>query len=95
MNMRYFWTVDLQNGNIINIKWLPGKDMIADYVTKHHSAPHTRVMRKYYLQTKETPDFLKLSVSNILRGCVKPGPKGTRNLHQNIRYTDRQTSKTP
>ena len=37
MNMRYFWTIDLQNGQVIKIQWLPGADMIADYVTKHHT----------------------------------------------------------
>ena len=89
MNMQYFWTIDLQNENIINTQWLPGKDIIADYVSKHLAAPHIQVMRKFYLKTKETPDFPKLSDSNILRGRVKPGPKGTWNLHQNFQDTDR------
>ena len=67
--------------------------MIADYVTKHHTPVHSRNMRKFYVHTKNTPKFLNVSPApHILRGCVKPNSKGTRNLVQNVKHTDKQTS---
>ena len=61
MNMRYFWTIDLRNGQVIKMQWLPGADMIADYVTKHHTPVHARNMRNFYAQTKNTATFLTVT----------------------------------
>jgi hypothetical protein len=49
MDMRFYWVKDrVENGEFI-IHWRRGADNRADYVTKHHSHAHHRLMRPQYL----------------------------------------------
>jgi hypothetical protein len=63
MDMRYHWLTDRIRQKQFDVYWQPGRENLADYHTKHHSAQHH----------KEMPG-LKLHQANslqVLRGCVR------------------------
>jgi hypothetical protein len=45
MDMRYYWLQERDRQNKIYVYWLPGKDNLGDYHTKHHSSQHHKDMR--------------------------------------------------
>jgi hypothetical protein len=68
INMRFYWVRDrVKQGQFI-IHWKRGRDNLADYFSKHHSAAHHRLMRSRYLLELHTPQQ-----DQLLRGCVDPG----------------------
>jgi hypothetical protein len=68
MDMRYHWLTDRVRQKQFDVYWRPGKDNLADYHTKHHSAQHHKDMRQFILHQANS--------LNVLRGCVKlPQPQ--------------------
>jgi hypothetical protein len=45
MDMRYHWPTDRVRQKQFNVYWRPGRENLADYHTKHHSAQHHKDMR--------------------------------------------------
>ena len=83
MNGQYFWLIDQINLNTYQIKWAPGLENMADYVTKHFAATHHRNVRPFYVHMHNSPRIIqkvnkkvsdkKVSdekISARLRGCV-------------------------
>jgi hypothetical protein len=69
MDMRYHWLTDRVRHKQFDVYWRPGRENLADYHTKHHSAQHHKDMRHLILH--ETNSL------QVLRWCVKllPLPK--------------------
>jgi hypothetical protein len=63
MDMRYHWLTDRFYQKQFDVYWLPGRENLADYHTKHHSAQHHKDMR--HLISHEANSL------QVLRGCVK------------------------
>ena len=73
MNMRYFWAVEKQKDNTIDVSWQPGKENLGNYVTKHHPGKVHREIRPTYLHMDNSPRYLQRSLPPyILRGRVNP-----------------------
>lgn len=71
MEMRFFWVTDQVQRKLFDILWYPGKENLADYFTKHFTAPHHRAVRPYYLAMPNSPKFLpRAATPKELRGCV-------------------------
>jgi hypothetical protein len=81
MDMRFYWIKDRVAQNHFRVTWAPGDDNLADYGTKHHSAPHHRRQRSRYLANIVTlinTVTEKCAPQLLLRGCVKSQPpRGT------------------
>jgi hypothetical protein len=68
MDMKYYWLQDRVCQKQFEVYWRPGKDNLADYHTKHHSAQNHQDMRPMLLH--------QANIVNVLRGCAKlPQPK--------------------
>ena len=53
------------------MKWHPGQENIADYVSKHHDAKHHKTVRPLYLQEINSPcELLQAMTPRVLRVCV-------------------------
>ena len=48
-DMRYWWMRDRSDQKQFKYYWGPGKQILADYFTKHHCAAHHREMRPKFL----------------------------------------------
>ena len=59
MEMRYFWVTDQVENKHITVDYLPGKDILADYVTKHHCARHHIAKRPLYVHMPTSPRYLR------------------------------------
>ena len=82
------WIKDRVKQEQFDLQWDPGKNNLADYVTKHHSGTRHREVRPIYLFDKD------LSPTTV-QGCVeilnrrankkvsKPSTKEYRTLHTN------------
>ena len=55
MEMRYFYICDLVKHGIVNVKWHPGQENLADYASKHHDAKHHKMVRTLYLHKINSP----------------------------------------
>lgn len=105
MDMRFYWIRDRCDQDQFRVKWEPGETNLADYFSKHHSGPHHRRQRKYYLANYVAT---RLSPSTSLRGCVETPdltsdahqsrsglPPSTSNVHStNIRYLHQSLTRT-
>ena len=49
IDMRFYWVQDRVNQKQFHVFWRPGKENLADYVTKHHTAKHHQEMRDKFL----------------------------------------------
>ena len=49
MEMRYFYICNLVKHGIVNVKWHPGQENLADYASKHHDPKHHKTVRPLYL----------------------------------------------
>ena len=77
MEMRFFWVSDQVDLGLFDVRWYPGLENLADYVSKHHSAAHHQAVRPWYLHTPESPTELPRALApSTLRGCVGTLPKG-------------------
>jgi hypothetical protein len=63
MDMRYHWLTDRVRKNQIDVYWSHGRENLADYHTKHHSAQHQKDMRHLILHDANNLE--------VLRGCYK------------------------
>ena len=75
--MRYFHICDLVKHEIVNVKWHPGQENLADYVSKHHDAKHHNTVQPLYLHEMNSPrELLRAMTPRVLRGCVGTEPGG-------------------
>jgi hypothetical protein len=58
MDMRYHWLTDRVRQKQFDVYWRPGKDNLADYHTKHHSAQHHKDMRQFILHQANSLNVL-------------------------------------
>jgi hypothetical protein len=63
MDMRYHWLTDRVRQKQFDVYWRPGRENLADYHTKHHSAQNHKDMRHLILHEANS--------IQVLRGCVK------------------------
>ena len=49
-DMRFHWLRDKATQRQIRVFWDSGKNNLADYPTKHHTAPHHKKVRPYYIR---------------------------------------------
>ena len=62
IDMRFHWLKDrATNKKQLAIRWVPGRENLADYPTKHHTAMHHKQVRPIYLYVKgKSPTNLML-----------------------------------
>jgi cell pole-organizing protein PopZ len=63
MDMQYNWLIDRVRQKQFDVYWRPGRENLADYHTKHHSAQHHKDMRVLILHQANSLE--------VMRGCVK------------------------
>jgi hypothetical protein len=63
MDMRYHWLTDRVHQQQFDVYWRPGRENLADYHKKHHSAQHHKDTRHLILHEANS--------LQVLRGCVK------------------------
>jgi hypothetical protein len=63
MDMRYHWLTDRVRQKQFDVYWRPGRENLADYHTKHHSAQHHKDMRHLILHEANS--------LQVLGGCDK------------------------
>jgi hypothetical protein len=63
MDMRYHWLTDRVRQKQFDVYWRPGRQNLADYHTKHHSAQHHKYMRGFILHQENS--------LQVLQRCVK------------------------
>jgi hypothetical protein len=61
--MRYHWLTDRVRQKQLDVYWRPGRENLAYYHTKHHSAQHHKDMRHLILHEANS--------LQVMRGCVK------------------------
>jgi hypothetical protein len=61
MDMRYHWLTDRVRQKQFDVYWRPGREILGDYHTTHHSARHHRYMRHLILHEANS--------LQVLRGC--------------------------
>ena len=72
MEMRYFWLLDQQVQKYFKFFYQPGQENLADYPSKHHTAPIHQHVRPYYLHMPNSPKYLiRASKPSARRGCVQ------------------------
>ena len=49
IDMRFYWIRDRVHQKQFHVYWRPGTTNLADYVTKHHTSTHHKLMRPIYL----------------------------------------------
>ena len=59
MEMRYFWVADQVENKHITVDYLPGWQILADYVSKHHYTKHHIAKRPLYVHTPTSPRYLR------------------------------------
>ena len=69
--MRYFYIYDLVKHGIVNVKWHPGQENLADYASKHHDAKYHKTVRSLYLHKIKSPrELLQAMTPRVLQVCV-------------------------
>ncbi len=58
MEMRYFWLLDQAVQQQFAFSHHPGEEILADYPSKAHPAPHHRLMRPFFTHQHNSPLFL-------------------------------------
>ena len=72
MEMRYFYLLDQQTQKYFKFFYQPGQENLADYPSKHHTAPIHQHVRPYYLHMPTSPQFLiRAAKPSARRGCVQ------------------------
>ena len=68
INMRFHWVWDQVRQGQFAIYWVPGSaNKAADYITKHHPAPHHRHLQHKLFNTQHLANVVVLQ---LLQGCV-------------------------
>ncbi len=72
MEMRFLGVGDKVAQDMYDLKWYPGMENLADYLSKHHVGSHHAAIRPYYLhQDNNSPRILPRALrSSTLKGCV-------------------------
>jgi hypothetical protein len=71
MEMKYFWTCEIDAQKVFLFKWHPGMENLVDYQSKHHPGGHHTAVRPYYLHEKNSPLELPRTIrQSTLKGCV-------------------------
>eukprot|EP00804_Cyclotella_cryptica_P015695 CCRYP_018924-RA/>CCRYP_018924-RA protein AED:0.15 eAED:0.15 QI:0/-1/0/1/-1/1/1/0/1314 len=97
MEMRYFWLLDQAVQKQFAFSHHPGEEILADYPSKAHSAPHHRLMRPFFTHQHNSPLFLlRAKLPSARRGCVeKPGSTYLHSLRRQVAMpTNRYTMPT-
>jgi hypothetical protein len=55
MDMRFYWDKCRVEQGQFNVGWAPGDTNMGDYLTRHHSPAHHKLMKPYYLHDKHSP----------------------------------------
>jgi hypothetical protein len=63
MDMQYHWLTDRVRQKQFDVYWRTGRENLADYHKKHHSAQHHKDMRHLILHEANS--------LQVLRGCFK------------------------
>ena len=59
IDMRFYWLRDRENQGQFNLYWSRGENNLADYFTKHHSAPYHQKMRHLYMSSNLIGKYMK------------------------------------
>ena len=78
--MRFYWIQDRTRQGHFLIYWKPGSTNLGDYLSKHHSPAHHRIMRPTYLHP--TTQLANAVISHILQGYVNLTPRFPQTLSQ-------------
>ena len=71
MEMRYFYICDLVKYGILNVKWHPGQENLADYASKHHDGKHHKTVQTLYLHEINSPrELLRAKTPYVLQGRI-------------------------
>ena len=84
-DMNFCWIQDRTCQGQLLIYWRPGVDNLANYLTKHHSATHYRLMQPNFLHA--TDCLAHNAIHLLLRGCVKSRDSLPRRCSQPIAYS--------
>jgi hypothetical protein len=86
MEMRYFWLLDGAVQKQFAFSHHPGEEILADYPSKAHTAPHHRLMRPFFTHQHNSPLYLlRAKLPSARRGCVeKPGSTYLDSLRRRI-----------
>ncbi len=77
MEMHFFWVADAVEQGKFDIKYYPGKEILADYQSKHHLGTHHKAVRPWYLHEPTSAHELpRISKPSTLKGCVGTLPDG-------------------
>ncbi len=75
--MRFFWVADAVAQGKFDIKYFPGKENLADYLSKHHTGTHHVAVHPWYLHEPMSVQELPRACKPItLKGCVRTLPDG-------------------
>ena len=75
--MRFYWVQDRVKQKQFHVYWKPGKQNLADYVTKHHPAHHQDMRAKFLHEINMLYNSLKQHMSNVwthCKGVLIPNP---------------------
>ncbi len=77
MEMRYFWICDKVAQDVIDVKWHPVQENLADYQSKHHPGAQRTALHPWYLHKDNSPLVLPRAIRpSTLKGCVGTLPTG-------------------
>ena len=69
--MRYFYICDLVKHEIVNVKWHPGQENLADYASKNYDAKHHKTVQSLYLhKINSTRELLRAMPPLVLQQCI-------------------------
>jgi len=72
MEMCYFYLLDQQTQKYFKFYYQPGQENMADYPSKHHTAPIHQHVRPYYLHMPNSPQFLvRAAKPSARQGCAQ------------------------
>jgi hypothetical protein len=88
-DMRFRWLKNREAQQQFKVQWEPGKNNLADYVTKHHTAAHHQNVRPIYIY-----DPIKSPAT--VQGCIEILSKGpTKNRNESTPTTPKTGEPTP
>jgi len=93
-DMRFRWLMNREAQQQFKVSWEPGKNNLADYVTKHHSAAHHQQVRPIYLYDKDKSPKTVQGCVEILHGVHTKKPKN-QSRESIVKTTPKDTPKTP
>ena len=80
IDMRFYWVKDRVSQKQFLVYWRPGKNNVADYVSKHHSATHHQQMRPKFFANLTVVNSLSTSTETCLQNLVLCLQRGCDNM---------------